>query len=328
MASLCEELNKIINASTCLKIMQGLVLFHNKPMYRNIYESTDIFWLDNTLLCSRDASYLEQPWSVVSHLLSRDEYEEEKFVFAAGMNWFEYSPVSRAIHVEEFLTDVIRLPQLTSAFLSDTVASHPLFKAWDRVKLERLVYEAQVYHSSTSKEQLIASGEVRYLKRKGCQTSGSIQYLYCKNGYTKARFVSMESPLEIKKNHLNQPRRYHGVSFLKEKVYVFGGLNDTNQRLKSIEVFDEKSQVWQIESSISSSRVDSATAIGTFYLSFYECLSKIIHMTACGEKILICGGANGYNDLNTTEWFDGSISPGPMMINTHMSPACAFVNGT
>ena len=167
VTSLSDILSKSINASTCLIIMQTMVHFHGNLAYRKIYDLADTFWLENTLLCSRDESYLNQPWSVVSHLLLRDEYNDEEVVFTAGMNWFEYSPICRAKHVGDFLTDVIRLPQLSSRVLSNLVVCHPLLKSWDIVKLERLVCNAFVYHGSDSKKLLIGSGETRYLKRKG-----------------------------------------------------------------------------------------------------------------------------------------------------------------
>ena len=110
----------------------------------------------------------------MSHLLIRDEYNDEEIVFTAGMNWFEYSPICRAKHVGDFVTDVIRLPQLSPVFLSDVVVRHPLLKSWDNVKLERLVFNAHMYHGTRFKEDLIASGETRYLKRKGFQSTALV----------------------------------------------------------------------------------------------------------------------------------------------------------
>ena len=78
ITSICKTIVKSINASTCLKIMQALVIFHDKSaLYREMYDLADVFWLENTLLCSQNESYLEQPWSVVSHLLSRADYNED-----------------------------------------------------------------------------------------------------------------------------------------------------------------------------------------------------------------------------------------------------------
>ena len=77
ITSICKTIVKSINASTCLKIMQALVIFHDKSaLYREMYDLADVFWLENTLLCSQNESYLEQPWAVVSHLLSRADYNE------------------------------------------------------------------------------------------------------------------------------------------------------------------------------------------------------------------------------------------------------------
>ena len=51
-------------------------------------------------------------------------------------------------------------------------------------------------------------------------------------------------------------------------------------------------------------------------------------MLACGNKILIVGGEDeDGNSLDTTEWFDGTISNGPTMLNVHEYPSCAFING-
>lgn len=194
---MCVILVQSINVSTCLKIMQALVIFHDKPAYRKVYDLADTYWLENTLLCSQNESYLEQPWRVVSHLLSREDYIVEEIVFTAAINWFKYNPVCRAKHVEEFLTDVVRLPQLTPVFLTDVVACHPLLKAWDVTKLKLLVYEALVFHTTASQERLIASGEIRYVKRKGREVVGMVQYMYIHGGVTKARFVLMDSPLEM-----------------------------------------------------------------------------------------------------------------------------------
>ena len=105
--------------------MQALVVFHDKSVYHEIYDLADTFWLENILLCSQDVSYLEQQWSVVSHLLSCHEYNEEEIVFHAAITWLEYIPMCRAIYVEDFLSGVTCLPQLTPAFLSDTVLVHP-----------------------------------------------------------------------------------------------------------------------------------------------------------------------------------------------------------
>ena len=58
-------------------------------MYREIYDMADTFWLENTLRCSQDTSYLKQSWSVVSHILSRDDYDQEETVFYAAIYWFE-----------------------------------------------------------------------------------------------------------------------------------------------------------------------------------------------------------------------------------------------
>ena len=148
ITSICKTIVKSINASTCLKIMQALVIFHDKSaLYREMYDLADVFWLENTLLCSQNESYLEQPWSVVSHLLSRPDNDEEEIVYVAAINWFEYSPIYRATYIEEFLMDVIRLPQLTRVFLSDVVECHPLLKAWDVSKLICLVDEALEYQA-------------------------------------------------------------------------------------------------------------------------------------------------------------------------------------
>ena len=56
--------------------------------------------------------------------------------------------------------------------------------------------------------------------------------------------------------------------------------------------------------------------------------SHILCTIACVKKFLICGGRDDEYDLNTTEWFDGSvISDGPTMLHDHDLPYCAFING-
>ena len=67
--------------------MQTMVPFYdNSALYREIYHFADTFWLENTLLCCQDESYLKQPWSVVSHLLSRREYNDEEVLSSTGVN--------------------------------------------------------------------------------------------------------------------------------------------------------------------------------------------------------------------------------------------------
>ena len=54
---MCDTLKKSIDASTCLKIMQTMVKFHeHSPLSRKIYDVADTFWLENPL--RQDQSYL------------------------------------------------------------------------------------------------------------------------------------------------------------------------------------------------------------------------------------------------------------------------------
>ena len=264
---MCNTLLQRINTSTCLKIIQALLVFHDKPLYREIYDLADAFWLENTLLCSQNKSYLELPWSVVSHLLSRSEYNDEKIVFAAAINWFEYNTVCRTKHVEEFLTTVVRLPQLTPVFLTGVVACHPFLKACSATKLEHLVSEALVYQTTRSaRKKLIASGELRYLKRKGWKSTTMVQYVSMYHGIEKATFLSTDRPLiTTPYDGTAQNRYYHGVSTLNGKMYVFGGIlsHPHDETFSSIEEFDEQTQTWQMISATMTAPRFAMTTIGT-----------------------------------------------------------------
>ena len=201
---------------------------------------------------------------MVSHLLSRTEYNDEEIVFAAAINWFEYNPVCRATHVEELLMDVIRLPQLAPEFLSGVVLCHPQLKAWDETKLKSLVDEAIEYQITPMADRAMATNEIRYLKRKGRKTTMVVQYLHCQDGIKKATFVSWDSPVEMT-TYAGLNCYYHGISLLNGKMYVFGGYSKyVGQTVSSIKVFHEETQVWQaVESTMTVPR-SHQTTIGTF----------------------------------------------------------------
>ena len=103
---------------------------------------------------------------MVSHIVSRSEYNKKEDVFAATIYWFAYEPNGRAKHVEEFMTDLIRLPQFSSSFLTDVVLCKPLFKGWNVSKLKHLVCDAFAYHATTFKDLVVVSGGVFYLKQR------------------------------------------------------------------------------------------------------------------------------------------------------------------
>ena len=148
------------------------------------------------------------------------------------------------------------------------VLYHPLLNAWDVLKLKSLVCDALVYSVTPFNERLIVTGEIRFVKRKG--RLATVQFLYCYVGIKKARFVSMDRPLEITTYAgLNQNRYGYGVSLLYGKVYVYGGYDSDYQTFSSIEVLDEQTQVWQtVESTMAAPR-SFLTAIGTFNSSAY-----------------------------------------------------------
>ena len=184
-------------------------------------------------------------------------------MFTTAINWFKNNIVGRSTHFEAFLNDVIRLPQLSPIFLSDVVLCHPLLKAWDVVKLERLICEALAYHVTGFKDRLVASGELRFSKRKGHATNGAVQYVCNYRLYfQKTRLLSIGSPLEITTyEDLNQKRYYHEFSVLNGKVYVFGGTMN-HEYFSSIEVLDNQTRKWQTMSSTTITRRREPTAIG------------------------------------------------------------------
>ena len=73
-------------------------------------------------------------------------------------------------------------------------------------------------------------------------------------------------------------------------------------------------------------KTDPRQLVHPIYVSVNVCLIKC--MLACGNKILIVGGEDEeWDSLDTTEWFDGTISNGPTMLNARAYSSCAFING-
>ena len=112
----------------------------NLPIFKTLYDLADDFWLNNVESCIQETRFLSLDWQTMSELLSQEKYNE-RIVFAAAIKWVEHDLETRRQHLEELLTRVVRLPQLTAEFLSDVVVCHPLVESVQTSSFQRVLLE-------------------------------------------------------------------------------------------------------------------------------------------------------------------------------------------
>ena len=167
-------------------------------------------------------------------------------MFAAAIKWVEHDLESRRQHLEELLTRVVRLPQLTAEFLSDVVVSHPLVELVQTSSFQRVFFEAFQYQTMKNPDtRFPAASALRFLHRQSPKEELSI-YCLAKKGVNHYRFTSMKENLEVK-TFVGAISMNHAHVYWIGRAFLFGGeISRGNPiALASIQELDLQSQEWK-----------------------------------------------------------------------------------
>ena len=208
----------------------------------------------------------------MSKLMMREKYSE-KIVFTAAVKWVEHDLESRRQHLEELFTKVVRLPQLSMAFLAETVMCHSLIKSITSPSFLRVVIEAFNYQGLANPEvRYPAATALRFQSRQSLQEST----IYCDicQGVVQYRFTSINENLLVTK-FLGANRVGHVIVNWKGRVFLFGGAISYENpiiALSSIHELEMDSKEWKsINFEMQSPRLFPGS-IGN-YAIIYELLS-------------------------------------------------------
>ncbi|PAV59310.1 hypothetical protein WR25_15652 [Diploscapter pachys] len=268
---------------------------------------------------SQSEEFVQLDINEVTQILEKDELyiDSEKDVLEAAIRWIRFDEANRKDYSARLLS-CVRLPLLKPSFISDEVASHPLFKP--NLACRDLVDEAKDYHLMPDRRASFKS-----FRTKSRQCPDIPGLIFAVGGFAKSpeaealSSVEMYDPLTRKWSSVEKmptTRSRVGVAVCQKELYAIGGYNGL-ERLKTVEVFDYSNKSWRMVvefeflvlgghdgSSIFNS-VERFSLVKGEWESFPPMISKRCRLgaTAFRGKLYVCGGYDGTNNLSTVEMY-------------------------
>ncbi|PAV75433.1 hypothetical protein WR25_17823 [Diploscapter pachys] len=197
---------------------------------------------------SQSEEFVQLDINEVTQILEKDELyiDSEKDVLEAAIRWIRFDEANRKDYSARLLS-CVRLPLLKPSFISDEVASHPLFKP--NLACRDLVDEAKDYHLMPDRR---ASFKSFRTKPRECPDIPGL--IFAVGGFAKSpeaealSSVEMYDPLTRKWSSVEKmptTRSRVGVAVCQKELYAIGGYNGL-ERLKTVEVFDYSNKSWRM----------------------------------------------------------------------------------
>lgn len=202
-----------------------------------------------TNICAEDLAYL-----LDSNNLN---VQSEADVYKAVQLWLLHSPEERKESLALLLNSV-RLPLLSTTFLTQNVESNPYIKK--SLECRDLLDEAKNYHLMPDK--FIRSSLDQFQPRKS-----TVGLLFAIGGrgaigepFSSVECYNFRTDTWHEGPELKSRRRHVGVACLENKIYAVGG-HDGNQHLNSVEVYDPKHGRWDYVQSMNKLRRGIAVGV-------------------------------------------------------------------
>lgn len=221
----CEFLQEQLHPSNCLGIKNFADIHSCPDLFRKAQLFAQKYFSD---VCNCD-EFLNLPLSQVVELVCSSELGvlSEEHVFESVVAWIKYDLPERSPHMAT-LMEHVRLPLLSSQYLTERVCSEPLIESC--IQCKNYLIEAMKYHLlSPSERSKFASP--RSLPRKRI---GPPQFLLVIGGQAPKAIRNVEV-FDITKNVCSQgpellSRRCRcGVAVLDGVVYAVGGFDGTSR---------------------------------------------------------------------------------------------------
>jgi kelch-like protein 8 len=241
------------------------------------------YFRDHFMDAIKNEEFLSLSGEDLASLLDSDDVNvrSEEDVYRAVETWLAVRTEERVAHLPA-LIKVVRLPLLSTAFLTEQVEANPFVRR--SLECRDYLDDAKNFHLMPDK--FWQSEDRRFHPRKS--TVGML-FAVGGRGAIGEPFSSVEC-YDFRTNswhegpELCSRRRHVGVAYLDGRLYAVGG-HDGHQHLNSVECYDPKQGVWH-------------------YVQPMKTLRRGIAVGAIGGPMYAVGGLDDVNCYRTVERYD------------------------
>ena len=359
-------LNENVDTKLC-KIVKDKCNIHN---VLTCHQLTKIFKLSS--LAKLTFSYIERSFTILADTVSFLELDfinlvkilrssqllitTELEVYNSANNWLSYNVNERSKYAKDLLLTV-RFPLLADSALkyilvkpSSFIEINESYKILETIAVNKELYfqnKSNTYHTTRYCNQqsfdILVCGNQ---KKRSQRIVGNVKQLNESNFKRINVLPSMKNK-----------RGWFSTVCVKGEVYVFGGIDDSNSYIKSVEKYSHSTNTWEELTDMCDNRgchctclfIDKVFIIGgrtdygrtnsclQFDIKDYSCnavasMKNVRSSAACavfGERIVVSGGMdNNLDTLNSVESFDVAAdtwSSMPRMIQARISHSLVVI---
>ncbi|XP_043916347.1 kelch-like protein 10 [Protopterus annectens] len=280
VSACCEFLESQLCSENCIGIWKIANCYH----CFELKNKANIFILHNfEQMVKVSDEILQLSSSELGEFIEKDELnvKQEEVVFEAIMKWISHEPQERK-KILPLLLQKVRLAQMNAEYFMNNVKNNEYMKDNDECK-PIIVSAIKVMHD-------INSSNPSYAEFRNQLNRPRLPYevVFAFGGWSGPNATNVFEAYDARADMWvgitrteENPRAYHGMAYLKDRIYIIGGFNGANY-FSNATSFDPVKKKWQEVAPMHSSR----------------CYVSVI---ALNGFIYAIGGFDGHIRLNTAE---------------------------